>query len=267
MDLQKLHDLTIQAVNAALAAGEKILEVYNSSFDVNYKTDNSPLTLADQLSHEIIIKQLSESGFPVLSEEGKSISFEERNKWTYYWLVDPLDGTKEFVNRNGEFTVNIALIKHKTPLMGVIFQPVQQKLYCGMGAGNLFCFDATGIKNITLSDLLSHQITAGTKDDSPSLRVVASRSHLNDETKNFIEKLKLDSREVELVNAGSSLKFCLLAGNDADIYPRFGPTMEWDTAAGHAILIAAGKNIYLWPSGMEMTYNKEDLLNDPFIAR
>jgi 3'(2'), 5'-bisphosphate nucleotidase len=260
----KLNELTLLALRAALLAGEKILEIYDRTFAVDYKTDGSPLTEADKASHDVIIKYLKISGLPVLSEEGKEIPFNERKQWEYYWLVDPLDGTKEFIKRNGEFTVNIALMENNQPRSGVIFQPVKGIAYAGIVGEGLYKFSVND--ELILSDNFRVN-NVEDKIEQNKIRVIASRSHKSAETDNFIDKLKESKKNIELLNAGSSLKFCLLAEGIADVYPRFAPTMEWDTAAGHALLKSVGKNIYLHPAGTEMKYNNPVLINDWFIAR
>ena len=263
MEKEEIRELTLLALETAFEAGEKILEIYKDKFTVDIKADGSPLTAADKASHETIISRLTGTNLPVLSEEGKDILFDERSLWKYYWLVDPLDGTKEFIKRNGEFTVNIALMEYGVPISGVIFQPVTGVAYAGIEGDGLYKFS---INEKPLIDSKS-KINSFPINNENQTRVIASRSHMSDKTEGFINELRLKNKNVELVNAGSSLKFCLLAEGKADIYPRFAPTMEWDTAAGHALLKAVGKNIYLFPSGEEMTYNKPHLINEWFIAK
>jgi 3'(2'), 5'-bisphosphate nucleotidase len=252
MDLQKL--LTI-AIGAAEAAAEAILEVYHSgSFQAEVKDDLSPLTLADKQAHEKIAAALAVTSLPILSEEGKQIAYNERRHWEYFWMVDPLDGTKEFLKRNGEFTVNIALIHKGIPVLGVVAIPV---------TGEVF-FAATGQgawlkRQGQVAPLPAYKAASL---EATGLRVVASRSHMNDETSAFINKLKAPV----LVSKGSSLKFLLLAEGKADLYPRYAPTMEWDTAAAHAILRELGAKVVQWGRDEELRYNKEDLLNPYFLA-
>jgi 3'(2'), 5'-bisphosphate nucleotidase len=259
----KIKELTLLALETSFKAGKKILEIYDRTFDIDYKSDGSPLTEADKASHDIIMQHLKNTGLPVLSEEGKEIPFEERKQWKNYWLVDPLDGTKEFIKRNGEFTVNIALMENHKPLSGVIHQPTKGIAFAGIVGKGLYKFSTSDklfldeknkIKNV--GNIVENKV-----------RVIASRSHKSVETEQFIEGLKLSTKNIELINAGSSLKFCLLAEGIADVYPRFAPTMEWDTAAGHALLKSVGKNIYLHPAGTEMVYNNPVLINEWFIAR
>jgi 3'(2'), 5'-bisphosphate nucleotidase len=262
VDQEKLKELTLLALKAAISAGKKIIEVYERTFSIDYKTDGSPLTEADQASHEEIIETLQSSGLPVLSEEGKEISFEERRKWKYFWLVDPLDGTKEFIKRNGEFTVNIALMENDHPISGIVFQPVSEFAYAGIVGLGLYKISVIDTPELTDKN----KFIVKAKNNEP-FRVIASRTHNSPETIDFIEDLRSSEKKIEILNAGSSLKFCMLAEGAADVYPRFALTMEWDTAAGHAILKSVGKNIYLHPGGAEMTYNKQQLINDWFIAR
>jgi 3'(2'), 5'-bisphosphate nucleotidase len=250
-----LRDLLTTAIKAAEAACKDILEVYNSNdFQAEAKGDNSPLTLADKKAHNTISKILKSTKLPILSEEGKSIPYEERKNWEYFWLVDPLDGTKEFIKRNGEFTVNIALIYQSAPVMGVVSVPVTGITYfASAGKGAFIKQDDTEIKLPK-----HHPIDLATS----GLRIVASRSHMNDETQEFINKLK----EPKLVSKGSSLKFMLLAQGNADVYPRYAPTMEWDTAAAHAIVNEVGAKVLQFGKKEELLYNKPDLLNPYFLV-
>ncbi|NOX85372.1 MAG: 3'(2'),5'-bisphosphate nucleotidase CysQ [Chlorobi bacterium] len=263
-----MEDLKNTAITASIQAGLAILEVYNSDeFDLEFKKDNSPLTLADRKAHNIIMEHLIETGIPVLSEEGKDIPYEERKDWKLFWLVDPLDGTKEFVKKNGEFTVNIALIKNNKPVMGVIYVPVTDILYVGTVNEGAFIIEHV-TKHKQETDLLNAAKRLPEKINKATFKVVASRSHINSETEQFIEKLKKDHDKIEIVSKGSSLKLCLIAEGKADIYPRFGPTSEWDTAAGHAIVLASGGKVVLAENeSKELIYNKENILNPYFIAK
>jgi len=263
LEQEKIKELTQLALETAIEAGKKILEIYSIDISVFIKSDGSPLTEADKASHDTIVNKLASTNFPVLSEEGMDIHFEERNKWEHYWLVDPLDGTKEFIRRNGEFAVNIALMEKNIPVSGIIFQPVTGIAFAGIAGDGLYKFS---INERLVFENRNKVITLGNSPMNHT-RVIASRSHMSKKTEEFINELKSTDKNVELVNAGSSLKFCLLAEGKADIYPRFAPTMEWDTAAGHAMLKSVGKNIYLFPSGLEMTYNKPELINEWFIAK
>lgn len=259
--------LLLTAIKAALKASVDILKIYNSAFAVEMKEDKSPLTAADKASHTIISKELEASGIPILSEEGQFISYHTRNEWSQFWMVDPLDGTKEFIRRNGEFTINIAFMEKNLPTMGVIHIPVKDVLYASDGA-SLFRIENASTQNITVNTLQNFHIHPTLQNvNTETVRVLASRSHMSVETSDFVKSLEKQYSGIELVSAGSALKFCLLAEGNADVYPRFAPTMEWDTAAGHALLKSVGRNILLVTSGLEMTYNKPSLVNDWFIAK
>lgn len=250
-----MNDFLTTAISAAEAASTRILEVYNSNdFDVELKGDDSPLTLADRKAHEVIVKILQPTGLPILSEEGKNIPYTERKNWKRFWMVDPLDGTKEFIKQNGEFTVNIALIENCRPVLGVVAVPVSGDVYYGFqGEG---AFVKRNGKATTLTPKKTLDIS------KPNIKVVASRSHLNEQTNQFIQSLN----NPILVSKGSSLKFMMLADGGADIYPRFAPTMEWDTAAAHAIINQVGFKVLQKGSSNELTYNKDELLNPSFVA-
>lgn len=269
------------ATDAAIRAGEAIMEVYTSptvNWEVERKADNSPLTLADRRSHAVIAPVLEGTGIPVLSEEGAHLPYEAtdgiaahgRKSWQTLWVVDPLDGTKEFIKRNGEFTVNIALVTDGEPVLGVIFVPVSRELYVGSPAG---AFKGTVPAGVYALDAISMApIHAGA---ATPFTVVASRSHLSGETQEYIDSLRVLHPDLNMVSAGSSLKLCLVAEGKADVYPRFAPTMEWDTAAGHAICRAAGCEVYRIDADNYMrtdglppvVYNKPDLLNPWFIVK
>jgi len=261
-----IDQLINKAINAAILAGQKIMVVYASNdFEIVEKDDFSPLTKADHEAHLEIIKSLESTQIPVLSEEGIHLDFSERSLWKTFWLVDPLDGTKEFISRNGEFTVNIALIRENQPIAGVIYIPVSGELYVGIvGDG------AWKMLNPELNSTFKQISENGTKlpitKSSAEYIVAASRSHLNAETLAFIDNMKRDHPELEISKKGSSLKMCMVAEGTASIYPKLGTTMEWDTAAGHAILKASGKNIFNTDLMSELTYNKENLQNPHFIA-
>lgn len=249
--------LLAHAVAAAREAAAAVLEVYDSDFAVEHKDDKSPLTLADKRSHEVIVRRLSGiagCSLPILSEEGKDISYEERKKWDYYWLVDPLDGTKEFVKRNGEFTVNIALIHRDRPVLGVIQVPVADRLYYAWDRGGAW------------KEERGSKIKLPVQQNRSRFTIAGSRSHATDELAAYIEAMKKEQGEVDLISAGSSLKFCLVAEGRADVYPRFGPTMEWDTAAGQIIVEASGGSVRELERQTDLRYNKENLLNPHFIA-
>ncbi len=244
------------AIDAALKAGEAILEVYSKPFNVDIKADNSPVTDADRKAGDIITTLLEKTGIPVLSEEGKQIPYEERKDWKQLWIVDPLDGTKEFVKKNGEFTVNIALIENNSPVLGVIHSPVKNILYYGMNGSGSF-------RMIPGSDTVKLPLNySGRK-----FTVVSSRSHSNPQTLEYLEKMRNEKGEIDVITGGSSVKFCLVAEGSADIYPRFGPTMEWDTAAGQAIVESVGKGVYDVSTMRSLLYNKANLRNNNFIVK
>jgi 3'(2'), 5'-bisphosphate nucleotidase len=257
------------AIRAALKAGEAILEVYDSDdFGVEAKEDESPLTIADQRAHDIIIQHLEKTEFPVLSEEGKHTPYPERRLWDRFWLVDPLDGTKEFIKRNGEFTVNIALVEEGKAIFGVVYAPVIKELYLGIpGKGAFRCRQEKNFYQ-PLDYLLQFADQLPMEALNPELfTVVSSRSHYNEDTRTFVESLDSGGKEISLISKGSSLKLCLVAAGEADIYPRLGPTMEWDTAAAHAVVKSSGKNVYRCDNGEELSYNKQNLLNPYFVVK
>lgn len=261
------------AIKASLQAGYEIMKVYTdpySDFEIEKKSDNSPLTIADKKANQAIVKCLKKTPYPILSEEGKMVSYQERSLWDNLWIVDPLDGTKEFIKKNGEFTVNIAFVEKGVPVAGVIFVPVTGILYFGditLGAYKINCIYELE-ENDTLDTLIArseHLSQESNKHDN--FVIVASRSHLSPETEDYISRMKNQYPIVETITSGSSLKICLVAEGYADVYPRFAPTMEWDTAAGHAIAKAAGREIYNAETHQPLQYNKENLLNPWFIVK
>jgi len=290
------------AIDAALRAGGAVLEIYKRDFEVKFKADESPLTEADQAAHHIIVDALEETGLPVLSEESRKVSYEERKGWTKYWLVDPLDGTKEFIQKNGEFTVNIALIGNGRPVMGVVYAPVLQTIYYGLKAEGMEqgAWKAVDCSEKSVDEILDSAILCPVSHApyAAPLRVVASRSHCNEETQAFISELEAKYGAVERISKGSSLKLCRIAEGSAEIYPRIAPTMEWDTAAAQAIVEASGGQViqydpavsaaFYWrgiakiENGISprtsnllpptettfcpLCYNKENLLNPFFVA-
>lgn len=263
------------ALDAALRAGGAILEIYKRDFDVEFKSDKSPLTEADKAAHHIICDALEDTGLPVLSEESKAVPYEIRKGWSQYWLVDPLDGTKEFIKKNGEFTVNIALVENGRPVLGVVYAPVLEKLYFGIVGQGAFCVSGNQIfqtleKTIGKFPNLGNSaeplpLQSSTVNRQSSIRVVASRSHMNPETETFIAELEKKGR-VELVSSGSSLKLCMVAEGLADVYPRIAPTMEWDTAAAQAVVEASGATVTQYGTTDLLRYNKENLLNPFFVV-
>ncbi len=262
------QELLNTAIRAALAAGERILEVYGSEdFDVSLKDDNSPLTRADLISQKTITEILEKGGsYPVLGEEGRQIRYEERSVWRTFWLVDPLDGTKEFVKRNGEFTVNIALVEDRRSALGVLYVPVKDVLYfasTGTGAYRADGASALGAAGVMEA---TKKLPADSDRKIPPVKIVASRSHFSEETAEFVEGMRSKYGEVDLLNAGSALKICLVAEGRADIYPRLGPTMEWDVGAGQIIAEESGCTVVEAESGKPLRYNKMSLVNPHFIV-
>lgn len=241
------------SISAAYAAGNAISEVYeNLDFQVEHKDDSSPLTIADKKAHSVIVSYLDETKIPVFSEEGKAIPYEKRKNLDYYWLVDPLDGTKEFIKRNDEFTVNIALIHKQKAVLGIVYAPILKAMYyAAQGVGAFKAIDQGTPVPLLIK----------TKEEIQ--RVVVSRSHLCEETSAFLAKYP----NVEVLKMGSSLKFMLIAENKADLYPRFSPTMEWDTAAAQAIVEIAGGQVRTISSGKAMMYNRINMLNGGFIVQ
>jgi 3'(2'), 5'-bisphosphate nucleotidase len=270
----QLNDHLLTALLASKKAGLAIL-------------DHSPLTLADQRSHDIIVDHLTDSSgksLPILSEEGKGIPFEERCAWEYFWLIDPLDGTKEFIKRNGEFTVNIALIYQHRPILGVIYAPVNNVFYFasdGFGSYRLKNDNAFELLEGKASEIERESVLKEILKQSDRLPcydkpldthdsqfvIVGSRSHPSKEFEAFVKTMRKQHSKVEVISSGSSLKLCLVAEGRADIYPRLGPTMEWDTAAGQAIVEQANGSVLNYETGEPLQYNKKNLLNSWFIVK
>ncbi len=266
-----------KATYASIEGGAAILEVYKTAFAVEMKEDKSPLTEADKRCNDIIVAALENTGIEILSEEGRDIPYNERSSWPKFWLVDPLDGTKEFIKKNGEFTVNIALISADSPIMGVIFVPVKERLYFGLeGKGSFKLENATeelaALANISDEEEWMKALCAKcdglpVAQDRDKIVIVGSRSHMNDETRAFIEEQQAIHGEVEMISCGSSLKICEVAEGNADMYPRFAPTMEWDTGAGDAIARFSGASVIKVESQTPLVYNKENLLNPWFLVK
>ena len=261
-----MKELLNTAITASLEAGRSILEIYHSgAFDVEIKGDNSPLTRADTASHNVIMSFLAKTNIPVLSEEGKAISYAERKEWEQLWIVDPIDGTKEFIKRNGEFTVNIALIKNQRPILGVIFVPAKSELYFSTREIGAFKV-AVDLENFDFEKLLSNADKLPIQREDKTFTVVASRSHMSPETESYVQKMRDIHGAVKLISKGSSLKLCMVAEGKANCYPRFAPTMEWDTAAGQAICEHAGFRVIDWVKKEKMLYNRKELLNNWFLV-
>lgn len=259
-----LH-LLQEAIRAALLAGEEILRIYGSDFEVGFKSDESPLTEADKNAHHIIVASLAPAAIPIISEEGLQIPYTERKNWNLLWIVDPLDGTKEFVKRNGEFTVNIALVENQFPVMGVIYQPVTRLLYFAAQSIGAFRYDQARSSEET-ARIIEQARTLPLPVSARSFTIAASRSHPGAKTDMYIQQLAREHPGMQVSYAGSSLKFCLVAEGIADIYPRMTPTQEWDTAAGQAIIECAGGMVIDGETGKRMRYNRENQLNGSFIA-
>ena len=253
------NNLLLKVCNIAIKAGEEILKYYTEDIHVTHKDDSSPLTKADLASNKIIMNALQQLDrtIPILSEESL-VEWKERKNWTKYWLVDPLDGTKEFIKQNGEFTVNIALIENNKPILGVIFTPVKFDLYFAQKNYGSYKINSSS-QLINLQEVVKIFVA----NQSSIKRIIGSRSHSNQTFDSWVNQNFPNS---EIVQAGSSLKFCLIAEGAADIYPRFGPTSEWDIAAGHIIVNEAGGRVNTFEN-IEIHYNKkEDLLNPQFYA-
>jgi len=260
-----LSDLLNTAITASIEAGQAIIEIYHSDqFEIQIKSDSSPLTKADLAAHTIIVSHLENTNIPILSEEDADIPFEIRSEWKRFWLVDPLDGTKEFIKKNDEFTVNIALIENGVPILGVIYLPVFESIY--FAHKDIGSFFNDNIKNLDVHNIIntSHKLP----HKLPSVyTVVGSRSHMNEQTQDYLAKLEQEKGKIKIISKGSSLKLCMVAEGSAHEYPRFGPTMEWDTAAGHAIALFSGATITQDDQKTNLKYNKKNLLNPYFIIR
>ena len=266
--MKKISKDLSSAIKASIEAGKKILEVYLSeNFELEFKDDDSPLTKADLMSNDAILSILkSESSIPILSEEGSKIDYSIRKDWKKLWIVDPLDGTKEFVKRNGEFTVNIALIENQIPVLGVIFVPVSGDLFFSEKNIGSFKINLTNY-SFDLEKLLENANKLPISNNKKKFTIVASRSHMSKETEQFILEKKKQYGAVELISSGSSIKLCMVAEGKANCYPRYAPTMEWDTAAGHAICLYAGYNVIDYITKKPIRYNRENLLNNWFTVK
>ena len=282
-----LKDINTEDIVAiAKEAGDVIMEIYQKDFTIEYKDDKSPLTEADLKSNEVIINGLEAlnstfniqnptfKNIPILSEEGKEIPYEERKYWEYFWLIDPIDGTKEFIKKNGEFTVNIALIHKDTPVLGVVYAPALGDMYYAKKGSGAFKVEKFNIQHSTSNISIRLPLKTNNAPEE-NITIVASKSHLTEETKSFIDNLTsnisrsgnaLGVQNSTFISKGSSLKLVMVAEGEADIYPRLAPTMEWDTAAADAIVRESGKMTYQFETEQPIVYNKENLLNPWFIV-
>ncbi|MEH7224459.1 3'(2'),5'-bisphosphate nucleotidase CysQ [Bacillus sp. JJ1566] len=271
--LSEQNILLSKIIEYALSAGKRILEVYDSNhFEIELKGDQSPLTIADRESHRIIKEGLYKSypTIPILSEEGDHPDYKVRKDWDYVWLVDPLDGTKEFIKRNGEFSVNIGLVKNQKPILGVIYVPVLDTLYFakeGIGAYKLTNCLSLMKQCYTDTEWINQAYKLPLVENRDSTNIVVSRSHFSEETEEFIQKAKEEFGFVKLIRSGSSLKMCLVAEGKVDLYPRFSPSMEWDTAAGEAIVKEAGGVVIQKDTYQTLQYNKEKLENPHHLVK
>ena len=254
------------AINAALEAGEVIMNVYDAVIEVEYKDDKSPLTQADKEANDVINSHLKPTDIHIISEENKQIDYAVRKEWEMCWIVDPVDGTKEFIKRNGEFTVNIALVKNGKPLLGVIYVPASKTLYASDNEKQEAFKVILDKHNTSIETILSNKTQLKPKETTDFVEVVGSRSHMSQDTLDYVDTLKAKGKKVEIVSKGSSLKFCLVAEGKADVYPRFAPTMEWDTAAGQSICEAVGVKVISNETNETLLYNKENLLNPWFLV-
>ncbi len=265
-----MEELLKLAIRASIKAGKEILHIYRSDFDIETKDDDSPLTTADKSSNASIMEFLNTTDIPVLSEEGRNIPYSERKNWKQFWLIDPLDGTKEFIKKNDEFTVNIALIEGQSPVIGVIYVPVLDQLYFASTKIGSYKVEVASEKcgtSFNMEDLISSGQKLPQKQERKSYTIIASRSHMSTETEEYINKLSKEHSHIELISRGSSLKICMVAEGKADVYPRFAPTSEWDTAAGHAIAVFSGARLTKVDEKEALKYNKRDLLNPWFIVK
>ncbi|MDZ5784245.1 3'(2'),5'-bisphosphate nucleotidase CysQ [Marinococcus luteus] len=263
-------NITSAVIKIAIDAGREIMDVYRRDFSVEQKEDDSPLTEADKRAHNIIARGLAEADpeTPVISEEGNAYPYEERKQWASFWLVDPLDGTKEFIKKNDEFTVNIAKIEDRYPVFGIIYVPAQDTLYIGGASMGAYKVEkASALEPIGEEALKQHGVKLNVSVPETAAHVVASRSHMSEETEAFINNLKETYSAVDVVSAGSSLKFCLVAEGKAHFYPRYAPTMEWDTGAGQAIVEAAGGEVIRHEDSRRFDYNREEQRNGWFLVQ
>ena len=257
IDIEKIKDIAVQA-------GIEILKIYETDFDVEYKEDNSPITKADKVANAIICSKLTQlyPSIPLLSEENQEIDYEVRKNWDYYWCIDPLDGTREFIKKNGEFTVNIALIYKNNPVLGIVYAPFFRKLYFAKknNGAYLEIFDGQCKK------VAKHNLPYIVKNDDSLIKVVISRSRFSNETKEYITKLEKEYDKVDIIRVGSSLKLCMVADGSTDMVLSFNKTMEWDIAASHLIILEMGKSLNFLEQNKKIIYNNKTLFNSSFLS-
>ena len=267
MTLNEIHHLLSIAFDAGIRASAAIMQIYSTAFSYDNKADGSPITMADRRSNHIISAALKTTGIPVISEEGNITNWADRRHWSSFWLVDPLDGTKEFISRNGEFAINIALVHNNSPIAGIIISPVSGKAWWGILGAQAFCIDSISLSGEINAKLLRHISKPIKKQPaSQSIRISVSRSHMEPQTLNLAEQIRQKRGNVELVEKGSALKFCDLIEGRSHLYVRYSPTWEWDTAAGHALLLAHGGEVFNINTHKPLLYNKPELGNPGFIA-
>lgn len=255
------------AIEASVKAGAIIMDIYkNQEFGVMLKGDDSPVTIADKKANDCILEYLKTTSIPIISEESIKLDYKTRKNWKQCWIVDPLDGTKEFIKRNGEFTVNIALVENGIPVMGVIYVPEKKALYYANVADKVSYKVVLNKHETAIDEIFQNTIKIFPSNSENIVKLVSSRSHKNQNIHNLVTKLEQEGNEVELIVVGSSLKFCMLAEGSATHYPRYAPTMEWDTAAGQAICNAVGIKVISHETNKELTYNNENLKNPWFTA-
>jgi 3'(2'), 5'-bisphosphate nucleotidase len=264
---KQLPHLFNVALSAVMEASAEIMKIYNENqIDINYKSNESPVTQTDIKSSGIITKHLETTNIPVICEETTIADYSIRKNWEYFWLVDPLDGTKEFISRNGEFTVNVALIHKNTPILGLITIPAIGLLYWGDSINGAYKINMPEISQFDYNSLIRKAVKLPVNEDSQLIRILVSRQHLDEKTKQKIRQIERKYKNVSCISTGSSLKFCYIAEGKADLYFRYSPTMEWDTAAGHAIIKASGASMVKLPSKKPFLYNKRNLLNSGFCV-
>jgi 3'(2'), 5'-bisphosphate nucleotidase len=269
---ESMKMLFISAINAAIRAGAKIMEVYESGeLHIKAKSDLTPLTLADTLAHEEIKSNLAVTRIPVISEEGRSIAYDERSSWDLFWMVDPLDGTDEFINRTSDFTVNIALIQNGYPTIGIVYAPAYKRIYFAVKERG--SYHKNNVKpdinaQFNYDEMIENSVKLPIYNtNSNSLIVVTSRLHISPDTSDYVNELQKKYPDITVIRRGSSLKMCMLAVGKADIYPRLDTTWEWDTAASQLIAEEAGFTVCSVEDEKRLSYNKENMQNPWFICK